>query len=147
MRLARGSHAVDVVAGGYYTGATSAVVRVGRPRHTRVSASGELSVRSAAGTHAADPGSRLAFAFDVRATHHRAIRGDADIVYVSGGRELRISADRFTSLGASANGRRAEFRAVADVRQRSWWLWPGTIARDVTLHVTVDEARTVAISV
>ena len=147
VRLPRGSHTVDVVAGGYYTGATSANVRVATPRHTRVSATGELTVRSSAGTYAADARSRLAFAFDVRAKHHRGIRGDAEVAYVSGGRELRISADHFTSLGASADGRRAEFRAVADVWQRAWWFWPRTIARDVTLHVTVDEARTVAISV
>jgi hypothetical protein len=147
VRLPRGSHTVDVVADGYYTGATSASVRVATTRHTRVSATGDLTVRSSAGTYAADARSRLAFAFDVRAKHDRGIRGDAEVAYVSGGRELRISADHFTSLGASADGRRAEFRAVADVWQRAWWFWPRTIARDVTLHVTVDEARTVAISV
>ena len=153
--LAPGSHRIDAVAGNYYTGATSETVLVSGSGDTRISAAGHLIVGSSGGTYKADTRSPLAFAFDVRfkdRRHSSDIKGQAEITYVSNGRTLGISADRFQSLGSSADGTRAEFRASADISARSWWFWPRAVARDVTLHVSVTEAHkptkaTVAISV
>jgi hypothetical protein len=78
---------------------------------------------------------------------HGSLRGLGEIAYLHGGRLVRISADRFESLGASADGTRAELPARAHVLDHSWLLWPRAVARDVTLHVVLKEPRTVAISV
>jgi hypothetical protein len=145
--LPTGSHTVSVVAGGYYAGTTSASVAVSKPDDTKVTAAAELIVGSSGGTYAADARSPLVLAADVRAKKG-ALGGLAEIAYLHHGTVFRISADRFQSIGESADGRRAEFRASADVIDYPWLFWPRVVARDVTLHVSVDEsARTVAISV
>ena len=140
------SHTVDAVAGSHYTGATSATVVVAKPDDTKVTAAADLIVGSSAGTYAADAGSPLVLAADVRAKRG-SINGVAQIAYLHGGKALRISVDRFQSLGTSADGTRAEFRASADVIDHSWLLWQRVVAREITLHVAVGERRTVAISV
>ncbi len=152
--LPPGSHQIDVVAGSHYTGAAKATVVVSKPDDTHVVAIGDLSVGASAGPYKADLRSPLAFALDVKFKDKKRgeLKGLAEVVYLSGGKIFRISADRFESLGASADGSRAEFRATADIWDHSWLFWPRLVARDVTLHVVVTEARkpkkaTVAISV
>jgi hypothetical protein len=152
--LPPGSHQIDVVAGNYYTGATTATIVVAKPDGSHVVAIGDLTVGASAGTYKADPQSPLAFALDVKFKDPKRgeLKGLAEIVYLSGGKIFRISADRFESLGASADGSRAEVRASADIWDHSRLLRPKLLARDVTLHVAVTEARkpkkaTIAITV
>jgi hypothetical protein len=147
--LAPGSHTVSAIAGGYYTGSASATVLVAKPGDTKVTAAAELIVASSAGTYAADARTPLVLAADVRFKDKKkgTITGLAEIAYLHGGKVFRISADRFESLGASADGTRAEFRATADVIDHSWLFWPRVVAHDVTLHVAVREPPTVAMSV
>ena len=144
--LARGSHTVDVVAGGYYTGATSAQVRVAKPRHTRVFASGDLIVGSSAGptppTCSRGWRSRSTCARSITAGSGRR-RGRLRV-----GRPRAADLRRPLRLAGGVGRRRAgrvprrRGRLAAGVEVR-----PRTIPRDAILHVTVDEARTVAISV
>jgi hypothetical protein len=144
--LPPGTHTVTAVAGGFYAGATSATVQVSRPDRIKAQAAAELIVGSSAGAFSADRRSPLVLALDARAKRG-SLSGIAEIAYVHGGRVLRISAHRFQSIGRSADGKRAEVRATADVIDHSWLFWPRVVARNVTLQVSLDEAaRAVAIS-
>ena len=114
--LANGSHAITVQAGGYYAGSAQAQVRVARPRD-KVTAIGFLS-----GT---------VFAIDNRY---------AEIVYSSGGRAFRISADDVESIGFSSDGRRAELRASADLWDITKILRPVRVGRGLTLQIALSES-------
>ena len=114
--LANGSHAIAVQAGGYYTGSAQAQVRVAKPRD-KVTAIGFVS-----GT---------VFAIDNRY---------AEIVYSSGGRAFRISADDVESLGFSSDGRRAELRASADLWDITRILRPVRVGRGLTLQIALSES-------
>jgi hypothetical protein len=142
--LPPGSHEIDVVTGNYYTGATKTTVAVANPDDTHVVAIGNLIVGASAGTYKADLRSPLSFAVDAKFKDKKRgeLKGLAEIVYLSGGKVFRISANRFESLGASADGSRVELRASADIWDYSGLLWPKIVARDVTLHVAVTEAPT-----
>jgi hypothetical protein len=144
--LGPGSHTVTAVAGGYYAGSASASVLVAGADNRKVSAAAELIVGSSTGTYAADPRSPLVLAADVRGKRG-SISGVAEIAFLHNGRVFRISADRFESLGVSADGKRADLRASADIIDHSFLFWPRVVARSVTLELSLDEGRTVAISV
>ena len=114
--LGNGTHAISAQAGDHYAGAVQATVRVNTKPKGKVSAVGTLA--------------NAAFAIDNRF---------AEIAYLSGGKTFRISADDVRSIGFSADGRRAELRATADLWDHSRLFWPVRVARDATLHVALTE--------
>ena len=110
-------YSITVEVGGYYTGSAQATVRVAKP-NPKLSAIGNPSGPSAV------------FAIDNRF---------AEIVYTSGGKVLRISADDIESIGFSSDGKRAELRATADLWDHTRILRPVRVARGVTLHAALSE--------
>ena len=64
----------------------------------------------------------------------------AEIVYASGGRAFRISADDIESLGFSSDGRRAELRASADLWDITRILRPVRVGSGLTLQVALSES-------
>jgi hypothetical protein len=116
--LANGTHAITVEAGGYYTGAAQATVRVAKATK-KVNAIGFLSHLS------------TIFAIDNKY---------AEIVYGKDGRAYRISADDMQSIGFSSDGKRAEVRFKADLWDHTKILRPVRIGRGLTLQVSLSES-------
>ena len=114
--LANGSHPITVQAGGYYAGSRRRRSGWRSPRD-KVTAIGFVG-----GT---------VFAIDNRY---------AEIVYSSGGRAFRISADDVESLGFSSDGRRAELRASADLWDITKILRPVRVGGGLTLQVALSES-------
>ena len=112
--LALGSHDVDVVVDGYYTGDDEAAVIVAEADSSQATASGRLTVGTSGGTYAATAGSRLSFALDVKykepsqtGNRTESLKGHLDVFFSSGGHAYRIRATDLDSLGVAFAGRRA----------------------------------------
>ena len=116
--LPNGTHAINVEAGGYYTGSAEATVRVAKATK-KVNAIGFLSHLS------------TVFAIDKRY---------AEIVYGKDGRAYRISADDVESIGFSSDGKRAELRFKADLWDHTRILRPVRVGRSLTLQISLSES-------
>jgi hypothetical protein len=140
--LGLGIHSVDVVVGNYYTGTTSATVRVLNPTGTEapneshVDGKGNIAVGPSAGTHRADAGSLLYFELDVKFNTASGPSGYVEINYNGGGKAYRIRSDDIDSLGASAGN--ADIRATASLTDITNRRRPILVADDLTLRLTAD---------
>ena len=140
--LALGVHAVDVVVGNYYTGTSSASVRVLNPAGTEapneshVDGKGNIAVGPSAGTHRADSGSQLYFELDVKFNTASGPSGYVEINYNGGGKAYRIRSDDIDSVGASAGN--ADIRATASLTDITNRRRPILVADNLTLRLTAD---------
>ena len=116
--LPNGTHTISVVLGGYYTGSTTATVRVAKA-NKKLNAIGFLSHLS------------TVFAIENRY---------AEILYASGGKAYRISADDIESIGFSSDGKRAELRASAELWDITRILRPVRVGRNLTLQISLSES-------
>ena len=136
--LGLGVHTVDVVIGNFYTGTSSASVRVlnPAPNQRHVDGKGNITIGPSGGTHPADTGSRLNFELDVRFKSASGPTGFVEVVYEGGGKAYRIRSNDIDALGAFAGD--ADFRATArlmDITNRGR---PILVADGLMLRVTAD---------
>jgi hypothetical protein len=61
-----GAHSIDAVVGGFYSGTSTSVIEVDDPEGSAVTGAGSILASRSAGTHAADPGSRVEFGLSVK---------------------------------------------------------------------------------
>ncbi|HSK26225.1 MAG TPA: M12 family metallo-peptidase [Jiangellales bacterium] len=109
--LEPGTYTVAATAGSYYTGTTTATVRVIAADGGSVTGTGEITATSSAGTYAATPGSRVGVELSVRYAPPASTRlsGNATVSLVSGGVSYEL---RSTSLDALGTTRRTEAGAA-----------------------------------
>ena len=140
--LGLGVHTVDVVVGNFYTGTSSASVRVLNPAGTEapneshVDGKGNIVVGPSAGTHRADSGSQLYFELDVKFNTASGPSGYVEINYNGGGKAYRIRSDDIDSLGAFAGN--ADVRATASLTDITNRRRPILVADNLTLRLTAD---------
>ena len=125
--LPPGSHAITVVAGGYYTGSAARTVRVNKPDNTQVVAVVRPEGRRLGRHLQGRRGSPLAFALEAEFKKSTP-KGLTEVAYLSGGRVFRISAGR--SSRSASDGTRVRVPREADLWDHSRLLrpvrWPTT---------------------
>jgi hypothetical protein len=137
-----GTHRIDIVVGGRYTGAGQATVRILPPDDAEVDGRGDITIGASAGEFTADAGTRMEFDLDARFRERRDdLDGDVELDFRSGGRTYEVDTDDLESMGA--DGDRAELRAEADLGDSRG----RTVARDATLHVAVTDGPEDSIAV
>jgi hypothetical protein len=111
--LALGSHEIDVIVGGWYTGADDAVLVVAEPGNDHVNGAGELAASSSAGTYPANGGSKVKFGLDAKYKGGKGKKpkdkaeGHVTITFTSGSKRYEIKARTIDALGvdqAKPNG-------------------------------------------
>jgi hypothetical protein len=126
--LGPGTHTIEVEVGGFYRGATTAVVEVDEPEDSEVDGEGILIASASAGTYKANAGSWIGFAIDVEyevkddhghdrhfgaaasrrgpADHGgkhdpRGPEGDVQLLFKSGSKAYTVKTSGITSLGVA----------------------------------------------
>ncbi len=98
--LELGAHVINVVAGGYYTGRDQAIVEVAQPTGNFITGGGYRIADSSAGSYAADPGSKIGFAFNLKFNKSLTnLQGHANVIFRSDGKNYQIKSTSFDSLG------------------------------------------------
>ena len=97
--LGLGTHNIDVLVNGYYTGSTTGVVEVTDQDGSFITGGGYLVIGSSGGTYTADPGSLAHFAFNVKYKGQNKLRGHANIRFSAGGKTYQIKSTALDSLG------------------------------------------------
>jgi hypothetical protein len=159
--LGEGFHDVDIVVGGYYTGAEDQVVEVAEPDDTHISAAGETVMTNSAGIYRATNNTRMGFGLSVKYRDGKHdwrkkedLSGHVDIVFKSGGKTYLAKSDDFDSLGVDfekpgggwCNGpTSSKCYGLADIRMEArlvdvtkWWK-TSTVARHLSLRVTLTD--------
>jgi hypothetical protein len=138
--LGPGTHSIEAVVDGYYTGAATSLVEVAESEKSGVQAAGSLVVASPGGAYRADTGSHMRFALNVK---HKAPnnpkypKGHVKVLFEAGGRSYRIESSAIDSLGI-ADGH-AEVRATASLLDVTDAQGPLEVAANLSLQVTVTD--------
>ena len=138
--LPLGSHTITVEAGGYYTGAAAAVVRVSKADGSSFTGLGHLAPTRSAGSYPANPGSATTFAFTAGQSRN-APSGLVLIQFNSGNRSYLITSTSVESLGEATNARtsQADLRAKATLFDVTDPFHPATVATGLTLQMTATD--------
>jgi hypothetical protein len=159
-----GTHSIDVVVGGFYTGTSTSVIEVDDPEGSVVTGAGLILASRSAGVYAADAGSRVAFAVSVkykvpdRDKHDqrapRAPKGHVEVLFRSHGNSYVLRSSDVDLLGVSeatpqgkeCHGRapkcigKAETRWTASLIDVTRPRRPVTVRSNVALQVTATDA-------
>lgn len=138
--LGLGTHSIEVVVDGYYTGAVKSLVEVAEPEVSGVQGVGDLVLASSGGAYSGDADSRMGFALNARhkaPNHPKSPKGHVKVVFEAGGRSYRIESATIDSLGIAAG--HAEIRATASLLDVTETPRPAALAANLSLHVTVTD--------
>jgi hypothetical protein len=96
--FAVGSHTIDILVNGYYTGSTTGIVSVSTPVGSFVTGGGYLVIGTSGGTYAADVGSQAHFGLNVKyvGSQSNKVKGQANIRFSAGGKSYEIKSTGFT---------------------------------------------------
>lgn len=134
--LPAGTHQVTATVGGYYTGSTTATVRVAGSDGGFLTGGGHLSVDRSAGAYPADRNSKVTVELNAKpATGKKAASGKAEIEFRSGGKTYQVKATSIDGLGVTSAGKTAQVRYRASLHDSKGKL----VANGLTLTVTVTD--------
>lgn len=151
-----GSHSIDVLVDGYYTGSASALVEVAQPDGSFITGGGHIQISSSAGTYAADDGSLMNFAFNVKynGKNMKNLQGHANIMFRAGNRTYQIKSTALDSLGIALKGSGgnscsgppsmqcfglADFRSKANLQDVTDPSNPISLGGNLTLQITLTD--------
>jgi hypothetical protein len=99
--LGLGTHNIDVLVNGYYTGSTTGVVEVTQPDGSFITGGGYIVIGSSGGIYKADPGSLTHFGFNVKynGKNLKNLQGHANIKFFAEGKIYQIKSTAIDSLG------------------------------------------------
>ncbi|BCJ61341.1 M12 family metallo-peptidase [Micromonospora endophytica] len=137
--LPAGTHQVTATVGGYYTGRTTATVRVAGSDGGFLTGGGHLTVNRSAGRYPADRNSKVEVELTAKpATGKKTASGKADIEFRSGGKTFQVKATTIDGIGMTSTGRTAEVRYRAGLYDSKGKL----VTSGLTLAVTVTDRGT-----
>jgi hypothetical protein len=149
------THQIDVYVNNYYTSSVSVMVEVASPDGNFVTGGGFLKISKSGGTYQADPGSKMNFAFNVKAKNNKkTLQGNANFTFRSGGHTYQVKTTALDTLGITyktANGSPcsgpasttcfgiADFRAKATLTDVTKPKKPVSLGINLTLQVTMTD--------
>jgi hypothetical protein len=135
--LGVGTHTVTTVVGGYYTGSTTASVKVTKPEASLLTGAGFLKPTRSAGSYPADPGSKATFAFLVAGGKN--VTGQVEVLYQSGNRVYEIRSTGLDSLGLASGPDRADLRGRASLVDVTNPFHPAAVATGLTVQLSMTD--------
>jgi len=155
-----GAHKIDIEVGRFYRGAGTTIIEVSEPEGSFVSGGGAIVSGRSAGAYAADSGSLLAFALNLKykprgpaAKDPQLPKGHVEVLFRAGGRSYAVKSHDIALLGVSeetasgqpCHGRgprcvgRADMRWTARLLDVTKGFEPTIVASDLALQVTVTD--------
>ncbi|HLO34269.1 MAG TPA: Ig domain-containing protein, partial [Anaerolineales bacterium] len=138
--LSLGAHQIDVYVNNYYTGTTSGLVEVTEPNGSFITGGGYQVIGTSGGAYAADSGSQMNFAFNVKYKNLKNFQGHVSVIFRKDGKTYQIKSTAINSLGIDASSGIANFRSKASLSDVTDPLAPISLGGNLTLQVTMTDA-------